>query len=98
MLRAARPLLAALVLAAALACSESGEHGMGEGVVLETHADGRITIEHGDIPGIMKAMTMEFEIEPKLLDGIESGDRIAFEVEAEGGRYHVTRIQKKPRT
>jgi Cu/Ag efflux protein CusF len=89
----ARALLPALLVAAALACSEA-ETGRGEGVVLAVHADGRIVIEHGDIPGIMKAMTMEFEIDPAILPGVESGDRVAFQIEADGGRYHVTTIQE----
>jgi Cu/Ag efflux protein CusF len=95
-MRLARALLPALLLAAALACSE-GETGRGEGVVLDTHADGRIVIEHGDIPGIMKAMTMEFEIDPDLLTGIDSGDRVAFTIEADGGRYHVRSIKELPK-
>ena len=53
-------------------------------------------IEHGDIPGVMKAMTMEFEIDPDLLEGIDAGDRVTFAIEAEGGRYHVTAIREQP--
>jgi len=87
--------LRALTLALALACAE-GESGRGEGVVLNVHGDGRIVIEHGDIPGVMKAMTMEFEISTELLEGIDSGDRVAFRVEARDGRYHVTEIAERP--
>ena len=90
-----RRLAAAVALAALGACSES-QAGRGEGVVLATHDDGRIVIEHGDIPGVMKAMTMEFEVDPGLLKGIESGDRVTFAIEAEGGRYHVTQLSEKP--
>jgi Cu/Ag efflux protein CusF len=92
----ARALLPALLVAAALACSEA-ETGRGEGVVLAVHADGRIVIEHGDIPGVMQAMTMEFEIDPGLLTSIESGDRVAFQIRADGGRYHVTSIREEPK-
>jgi Cu/Ag efflux protein CusF len=95
-MRLARALLPALLLAAAIACSK-GETGRGEGVVLDTHADGRIVIEHGDIPGIMKAMTMEFEIDPDLLTGIDSGDRVSFTIENAGGRYHVRSIKELPK-
>lgn len=90
-----RTLAAAAALAVLAACSE-GETGKGEGVVVATHDDGRIVIEHGDIPGVMKAMTMEFEVDPALLQGIESGDRVTFAIEAEGGRYHVTQLREKP--
>jgi Cu/Ag efflux protein CusF len=85
-----------LGLALALAACAEGESGRGEGVVLNVHGDGRIVIEHGDIPGVMKAMTMEFEISTELLAGIESGDRVAFRVEARDGRYQVTEIAERP--
>jgi Cu/Ag efflux protein CusF len=96
MARSTRILVIAIALAALAACSK-GETGHGEGVVLQTHDDGRIVIEHGDIPGVMKAMTMEFEIDPGLLKGVESGDRVSFTVAAEGGRYHVTAIREEPK-
>ena len=95
MRRAVGTLAAAAALAVLAACSE-GETGRGEGVVLDVHDDGRIVIEHGDIPGLMKAMTMEFEVDPALLEGIEAGDRVTFVIEAEGGRYHVTQLREQP--
>jgi Cu/Ag efflux protein CusF len=39
---------------------------------------------------------MEFEISTELLAGIESGDRVAFRVEARDGRYQVTEIAERP--
>jgi len=86
----------ALVLVLALAACAEGESGRGEGVVLNVHGDGRIVIEHGDLPGVMKAMTTEFEIPPELLEGVESGDRVGFRVEAVGGRYRVTELSERP--
>jgi Cu/Ag efflux protein CusF len=91
-----RRLAQALVLALALAACGGGETGRGQGVVLQIHGDGRIVIEHGDIPGVMQAMTMEFEIAPALLEGIESGDRVEFRVEDAGGRYRVMEIAERP--
>jgi Cu(I)/Ag(I) efflux system periplasmic protein CusF len=88
--------LRAIVLAGALAACGSGEAGRGQGVVLQVHGDGRIVIEHGDIPGVMPAMTMEFEIEPALLAGVESGDRVDFRIADAGGRYRVTEISERP--
>jgi Cu/Ag efflux protein CusF len=87
-----------LVFALALglaACAEP-EGGRGEGVVLNVHGDGRIVIEHGDLPGVMKAMTTEFEISPDLLEGVDSGERVAFRVETAGGRYRVTELSELP--
>lgn len=86
----------ALFLVAALAACGGGEAGRGQGVVLQIYGDGRIVIEHGDIPGEMKAMTMEFEIDPALLAGIESGDRVDFRIAEAGGRYRVTEISERP--
>jgi Cu/Ag efflux protein CusF len=86
---------AALALAL-LACG-GGESGRGEGVVLSLPEPGRIVIEHGDVPGVMKAMTMEFEIDPALARGIETGDRVAFRLDAKGGRYRVVELREQPR-
>jgi Cu/Ag efflux protein CusF len=95
-MRRAPRLLAAVVVAAELvACSKTGETGHGEGVVVRMIAAGLITIEHGDIPGVMKASTVEYEIERELLVGLRSGDRVAFTIERYGGRYHVTQIRKQ---
>ncbi|WP_437927796.1 copper-binding protein [Sorangium sp. So ce291] len=54
-------------------------------------------IAHDDIPGYMSAMTMSFEPQsPALLDGIEVGDRIAFDfVETEDARRVLTRVEKR---
>jgi Cu/Ag efflux protein CusF len=86
----------AFALALALAACAEAEGGRGEGVVLNIHGDGRIVIEHGDLPGVMKAMTTEFEISPELLEGVDSGERVAFRVEAVGGRYRVTELSERP--
>jgi len=85
-----------LVLGAALAACGGAEAGRGEGVVLQVHGDGRVVIEHGDIPGVMKAMTMEFEVDPALLEGIEPGDRVEFRIADAGGRYRVTELAERP--
>lgn len=86
----------AFALALALAACAEPESGRGEGVVLNVHGDGRIVIEHGDLPGVMKAMTTEFEISPDLLEGVDSGERVAFRVETAGGRYRVTELSELP--
>src|SRR5947207_8956312 len=36
-----------------------------------------VTLDHEDIPGLMKAMEMEFRVEnPALLEGIKAGDKV----------------------
>jgi protein SCO1/2 len=49
------------------------------GQVLAVHADrGEITIRHGDIEGLMPAMTMSFPVaDPALLEGRQPGDLVA---------------------
>jgi len=85
--------LAIALFAAALACAEP-EH-WGEGVVREVYPDrNEVVIEHGDIPGLMKGMTMGFEAaEPSLLEGLEPGKPVRFRVVVEGGRYRVDAVE-----
>jgi Cu/Ag efflux protein CusF len=94
-------LAAALAFGAALAlgaCSGSGDEGVGRGTVLAVDAAaGLVTIDHGDIPGLMKGMTMTFEVaDPALLSGVASGQQVEFRVRHEEGRYVVQEIAAKP--
>jgi Cu/Ag efflux protein CusF len=55
----------------------------------------RIFIDHGDIPGLMEAMTMAFEPEnPKLLDGLAPGDQVRFTLQKKGKRLMLVAIDK----
>lgn len=52
-----------------------------------------MVLQHGDIPGVMKAMTMGFEVvDPAQLEGLAPGDPVDFRVEYADGRYRVTEI------
>ena len=42
----------------------------------------RVRIRHEDIPGFMKAMTMPFDVDPKLIAGVAEGDHVSFTFEA----------------
>ena len=42
----------------------------------------RVRIRHEDIPGFMKAMTLPFDADPKLLAGVVEGDQVSFTFEA----------------
>jgi Cu/Ag efflux protein CusF len=93
---AALALLAAVALAACGGgAQETGRNA--EGVVESVDAAaGKITIDHGEIPGLMGAMTMTFDVsDPALLAGIEAGNPIRFDVKYENGTYEVTAISKK---
>lgn len=55
-----------------------------------------VTLDHEDIPGFMKAMTMEFPVaDAKLLDGMKAGDAVRGKITAEGGSYAVTSLEKR---
>jgi Cu/Ag efflux protein CusF len=68
-----------------------------EGVVESVDAAaGKVTIDHGEIPGLMGAMTMTFDVsDPAMLSGIAAGDEVNFDVRYENGSYEVTAISKK---
>lgn len=89
-------LLAAVI--AASACdggSDSGQPGTGVVRGIDT-ANAQITLEHGDIAGLMKAMTMTFEVaDPKLLEGVEIGNEVDFRVRYADGKYTVTDIDPR---
>src|SRR5262245_31435446 len=56
----------------------------------------RIFIEHGDIPGLMEAMTMAFEPEdPNMLNGLAPGDQVHFTVQKKGDRLALVTIEKR---
>ncbi len=85
------------VAVAAFACSGAPEDGSpGHGIVQGVDAEGRkVILDHGDIPGLMKAMTMTFEVAPGVaLEGLEAGAEVDFKVKEEGGTYTVTEIRR----
>lgn len=72
----------------------------GRGVVREIFADrSEVMIAHGDIPGLMMAMTMMFEVaDPSLLDdGLSVGQSVDFGIELVGESYRIVSFNvKKP--
>lgn len=85
------------VAVAASACSGASEGGHpGHGIVESIDANARkVTLDHEDIPGLMKGMTMTFDVAPGVpLDGIEPGAEVDFKVEEEQGTYTVTEIRR----
>lgn len=68
----------------------------GHGVVrgLDAGSAG-VTIEHGEIPDLMMAMTMTFAVDdPTLLEGVAVGDEVDFLVKQDGERYVVTQLRR----
>ncbi len=99
MRRALRNGMAALLAAAALAwaaCGSADDQGRGHGFVRGVSPDHKsVTLEHGDIPGVMMAMTMDFAVaNAGLLEGIDVGDEVDFKVVDQGGAYLVTELSE----
>ena len=55
----------------------------------------KITLKHGPIKNLdMPGMTMVFNVtDPKLLDTVQTGDKVHFTATNEGGKFTVTEIQ-----
>lgn len=88
---------AALLLASTACQGRSSARGTGEGTVVAIDpAQAEITIEHGDVEGVMTAMTMPFTVsDPRILEGLAPGAAIEFDVEQRGERYFVTAIRTR---
>ncbi|HEY1228368.1 MAG TPA: copper-binding protein [Ramlibacter sp.] len=56
---------------------------------------GKLTLRHGPLANLdMPAMTMAFTAtDPKLLDGLEGGDKVRFTADRKNGKYLVTAIR-----
>lgn len=87
-----RAFVIGVLLLCVAACSRD-RHYHGRGVVEDVQSEtGQIVIAHEDIPGLMPAMTMNFDVaDPKLLETLAYGDAIDFDVEFTGKAYIVTR-------
>ncbi len=94
-----RSFCAVLVLAVSLAACGSGTptHATGTGTVAAVDASkGEITLDHGDIPGLMGAMTMTYSVpDKKILASITPGAKVEFDVEVVKGDYRVVAIRPR---
>jgi len=68
----------------------------GVGVIVSMDQEnGYITINHGEITGLMAAMTMPFSIaDTTILQGFQKDNKINFTLEVTGSKYIVTKIEK----
>jgi len=59
---------------------------------------GFIVVKHGDIPGLMPAMTMQYEVaEPKRIESLQPGDKISADLvvsESKGRLENITLVSK----
>lgn len=77
----------------AWACG-AGDEWSASGVVREVFADeGQVKIEHGDIEGLMPAMTMSFDVAPAVsLEDLEPGQFVEFRLRKDGTRYEIVAL------
>lgn len=70
---------------------------LGDGTITKINMQlGSVEMDHGEIPGLMPAMRMEFYVSDKaFLDGLAVGDRIDFTILYKGGTETITKITKK---
>jgi Cu(I)/Ag(I) efflux system membrane protein CusA/SilA len=94
----ARLVFAALAALALVACGGGGDSAaphQGRGIIRGIQRDiPRVAIEHGDIPGLMTAMTMGFELADKsMVEGLKLGQEVEFTVVYENAKYRITAIK-----
>ena len=68
-----------------------------EGEVVAVGQDKKtVTIDHKDIPDLMKGMKMEFTVEDStVLEGIEAGDGVQGRLKVEGDDYIITSLRAR---
>lgn len=89
-------LLATLAVLCTVACGADGWEGRGE-VREVMAAEGQVMIAHEDIPGLMPAMTMSFDVaDPALLRGVRPGQRVVFRLVRRGQVYEITALETEP--
>ena len=74
------------------------QHGKGEGKITAIdEAKGTATLDHGEIAALKwPPMTMGFEASADLLKGLKVGDRVAFDLDWDGAKGRITRIEALP--
>jgi Cu/Ag efflux protein CusF len=71
--------------------------GEGEGIVTGYDPGSKyIVVQHGEIPGMMGPMTMEFTVDDvRLLEGLKKGDKIRMTIEARPpADWVITRVTR----
>lgn len=65
-------------------------------VVSIDQASKKVTLDHEDIPGLMKGMKMPFDVEnAQILEGLKAGDKVHGKLKAQGGRYTILELHKR---
>jgi Cu/Ag efflux protein CusF len=99
-------LVALLLTTLALGCGGGSTGGPKAGAGKEYDVKGKVmavdpnkpavTLDHEDIPGLMKGMEMEFSVEdPKVLDGLKLGDSVSGRLRKGETGYVITHLEKR---
>ena len=74
------------------------QQGKGEGTITAIDpGKNMVTLDHGEIAALKwPPMKMGFEASADLLKGLKVGDRVAFELDWDGAKGRVTRIEALP--
>jgi Cu/Ag efflux protein CusF len=66
----------------------------GEGTVVSVRPEKQqVVLEHGEIKGVMEAMTMGYKVNPPSLPGsVKPGDKVRFTIDTEA--REITKIEK----
>ena len=55
-----------------------------------------VTLDHEDVPGLMKGMEMEFPVEnSKVLEGLRVGDQVQGRLKKAESGYLITHLEKR---
>jgi len=55
-----------------------------------------VTLDHEDIPGLMKAMKMDFSVEnAAILEGLKAGDQVQGRLKKRESGYIITQLAKR---
>ena len=89
-------LMAAMICAGlAVGCQSAPEkHYPIEGEVISADpAKKLITVKHGDVPGLMPAMTMTYQVaEPKQIESLQPGDKVSADLVVSENKGRLEKI------
>jgi Cu/Ag efflux protein CusF len=67
-------------------------------VVAVAPDSGTVNLDHEEIPGVMAAMKMEYQVQDVgMLNGLKPGDRVSGRLQARDGQYLILALEKQPR-
>jgi len=95
--RLGRLVVSVVIVSMISACGATAPEGASSrGVVEAVDATARtVTLDHEELPGLMGAMTMQFDVAPDVdLESLVPGTEVEFTVEEDAGRYVVTAVRR----